>query len=122
MIAMTRDSGPPDTFMPATHLFRHGLLVAGLSLASAGGCDQDRLGLEAVMCPEDVQRRLSGEVGAKALLRCLAALRADPEWTVFKPLDWPPVWIWQVVYHPTGHIYTFRAERIDAALWRFLEE
>ena len=78
--------------------------------------------LETVMSPEDVQRRLSGEVGAKALLRCLAALRADPEWTVFNPFVWPPVWIWQVVYHPTGHIYTFRAKRIDAALWRFLEE
>jgi hypothetical protein len=122
MIAMIRDSVPPDTFMPATHLFRHGLLVAGLSHASAGGSDQDRLGLETVMCPEDVQRLLSGEVGAKALLRCLAALRADPEWTVFKPLVWPPVWTWHLVYHPTGHIYTFRAERIDAALWRFLEE
>jgi hypothetical protein len=108
--------------MPATHLFQHELLVAGLSQASAGGCDQDRPGLEPVMGPEDVQRRLSGEVGAEALLRCLAALRADPEWTVFKPLVCPPVWTWQLVYHPTGHIYTFRAERIDAALCRFLEE
>src|SRR5438105_4707480 len=78
--------------------------------------------LETVMCPEDVQRRLSGEVDAEALLRCVAALRADAEWTVFKPFVWPPVWIWQVVYHPTGRIYTFRAERIDAARWRFLEE
>jgi hypothetical protein len=108
--------------MPATHLFQHELLVAGLSQASAGGCDQDRLGLEPVMCSEDVQRRLSGEVGAEVLLRCLATLRADPEWTVFKPFVRPPVWIWQVIYHPTGRIYTFRAERIDAALWRFLEE
>ena len=68
------------------------------------------------------RRQGSADLDDTALLRCLAALRADPEWTVFKPLDWPPVWIWQVVYHPTGHIYTFRAERIDAALWRFLEE
>jgi hypothetical protein len=74
------------------------------------------------MCPEEVERRLSGEVGATALLCCLATVRADPEWTVFKPFVWPPVWIWQVVYHLTGHIYTFRAERIDAALCRFLEE
>ena len=74
------------------------------------------------MGPEDVQRRLSGEVGAEALLRCLAALRADPEWTVFEPFIWPPIWIWQVVYHPTGQIYTFRAKRIHSALWRFLEE
>src|SRR5205085_8286949 len=108
--------------MPATHQFRHGLLVAGLSQASADGCDLDRLGLVTVMCPEDVQRRLSGEVGGAALRRCLAALRADPQWTMYKPFVWPPVWIWQVVYHPTGHIYTFRAERIDAARWRFLEE
>jgi hypothetical protein len=78
--------------------------------------------LETVMSPEDVQRRLSGEVGAEELLHCLAALRADPEWTVFKPFVWPPVWIWQVVYHPTGHIYAFRAEPIGVALWRFLEE
>ena len=78
--------------------------------------------LEMVMSPEDVQRRLSGEVGGAALRRCLAALRADPQWTMYKPFVWPPVWIWQVVYHPTGHIYTFRAERIDAARWRFLEE
>ena len=78
--------------------------------------------LETVMCPEDVQRRLSSEVDAEALLRCVAALRADPQWTMYKPFVWPPVWIWQVVYHPTGHIYTFRAKRIDAALWRFLEE
>ena len=77
--------------------------------------------LETVMSPEDMQRRLSGEVGAEALLRCLAALRADPEWTAFKPCVWPPVWVWQVIYQPTGHIYTFRAERIDVGLWRFLE-
>ena len=78
--------------------------------------------LETVMSPEDVQRRLSGEVGAEALLRCLAALRADPEWTVYKPFVWPPVWIWQVVYHPSGRIYTFRAKPIDVALWRVLAE
>ena len=74
-----------------------------------------------MICPEDVQRLLSGEVGAVALRRCLAVLRDDAEWTVCKPFVWP-VWIWQMVYHPTGRMYTFQAERSDAALWRFLEK
>jgi hypothetical protein len=62
-----------------------------------------------------------GEVDLAALQRCLAAVRADPDWSVFPPVVWPPFWIWQLVYHPTGKIYSVEAERIPGVRWRFLD-
>jgi hypothetical protein len=74
-----------------------------------------------VLRPEEVRELLRGEVDGASLQRYLAAVRADPDWSVFPAVSMPPLWIWQLVYHPTGTIYSMKAERLAGEWWRFLD-
>jgi hypothetical protein len=71
------------------------------------------------MQPEDVRRRLSGDVDDDVVQCCLATLRADAQWIVFTPIPVPPRTIIQMVYLPTGTLYGFAACRAEGGMWRF---
>ena len=69
------------------------------------------------MTPDNLEARLAGQPGSATVAAVVAALRADPDWSMTEvELEGHPV-AFELVHHPTDTAYTL-SRRAGSALRR----
>jgi hypothetical protein len=68
--------------------------------------------------PDDLEARLAGRPDTATVAAVLAALRADPDWTLTEFILEGETITAEMLHHPTGTGYTLRRRRRGNALHR----